>query len=102
VVGIAYREDGSDERHRIRRDHLEALADTPDLPFHLVVSPSRGRFHPAITAGPVHAGDVLGHVQREHGTRDAILARVTGFVLGARCLPTQPVCRGAVLFWIAR
>jgi hypothetical protein len=102
VVGIAYRDDGSDERHRIRRDHLEALADTPDLPFHLVVSPSRGRFEPAITAGPVRVGDVLGHVYRDHGKRDAILARVTGLVLGARYLPTQPVCRGAVLFCIGR
>jgi hypothetical protein len=55
---------------------------------------------PAVTAGPVRAGDVLGHVTREHGLRDAVRATGSGTVLGTRRLAAQPVVRGAVLFWI--
>jgi hypothetical protein len=84
------------------RDPGEALADWPELPFHLVVAPSRGRFVPSVTGGEVRVGDVLGYIARENGRRDAVLARVAGHLHGALRFAAQPVGCGAGLYWIGR
>jgi hypothetical protein len=78
----------------------EPAADTPELPFQIVVSPSQGRFLPAVTGGPVHAGQVLGHVAGDHGRRDAVVAPSGGHLRGVLRLARQPVRCGTGLYWI--
>jgi hypothetical protein len=77
-----------------------AGADAPDLPFCIVVAPSQGRFLPEMTAGAVHAGQVLGYVTGAHGRRDPVIARMGGHLRGALRLRAQPVRCGTGLFWI--
>jgi hypothetical protein len=83
-----------------RADLLEQLAEHPDLPFSIVVAPSRGRFLPSVTDGPVTVGQVLGHVTGAHGRRDAVLAQNAGHLKATLRLPRQPVRCGTGLFCI--
>jgi hypothetical protein len=83
-----------------RSDPLEQVAEQPDLPFHIVVAPSRGRFDPAVADGPVTVGQILGHVTGAHGRRDAVLAQNDGHLRATLRLPRQPVRCGTGLFWI--
>lgn len=78
----------------------DVVTDDPDLPFHVIVSPSRGRFEPSVVTGAVQRGDVLGYVAGEHGRRDAVVARTGGTVRGALRLAMQPVQSGEGLFWV--
>jgi hypothetical protein len=84
-----------------RAEPLEQVAEHPDLPFHIVVAPSRGRFLPAVTDGPVTVGQVLGHVTGAQGRRDAVLAQNDGHLKATLRLPRQPVRCGTGLFCIS-
>jgi hypothetical protein len=79
---------------------VEVGAEAPDLHFSIVVAPSQGRFLPEVTAGAVHAGQVLGYVTGAHGRRDPVVARIGGHLRGALRLSAQPVRCGTGLFWI--
>jgi hypothetical protein len=83
-----------------RADPSDSVAEQPDLPFHIVVAPSRGRFVPAVAGGPITVGQVLGHVTGARGRRDAVLAQNDGHLQATLRLPMQPVRCGAGLFWI--
>jgi hypothetical protein len=81
-------------------DHGGAFDAAPDLPFHLVVAPSRGRFLPSIEGGEVRAGDVLGYVAGGNGFHEPVIARVGGTVHRALRFALQPVDPGTCLYWL--
>lgn len=79
-----------------------ALHDTPAESLVLVVAPTNGRFHPAVTRGCARRGDVLGHLTVGQGRRIEVPSPADLSVEGLLIRPGQLTTAGQALLWARR
>ena len=65
----------------------------------LVVAPGNGRFQPAVSAGEVAAGGLLGSIAAGGGRRHEVRTPADVVVQGLLALPGHLVVRGQALAW---
>lgn len=80
-----------------------ALSGTIAADLAVVVAPSTGRFHPRpLAAGPVRAGQLLGHVTGGRGRADEVRCPVDASVEDLLVRSGQLVAKGQPLAWLRR
>lgn len=75
------------------------LAGTTAERMLVVVAPSNGRFQPALDAGAVAQGGVVGHIAGGAGRRESVHTPTDVVVQGLLIRPGQLVMRGQALLW---
>lgn len=75
------------------------LAGTTAERMLVVVAPSNGRFQPALEAGAVAEGGVVGHIAGGSRRRESVRTPADVVVQGLLIRPGQLVMRGEALLW---